>query len=110
MTSIDLESYLACRAPSAVPGGFHATMAIATGNTRLTALAVDDRGVIFDSSLEADVTFVFDSAETALAVLTGKEDPIAAFLDGRFRSDGHLPLAFVLLGLFRPGAETAPPP
>ena len=85
-------------------------MAIATGDTRLTAFAVTDRGVTFDSTLKADVTFVFDSAETALAVLTGREDPIAAFLDGRFRSDGHLPLAFVLLGLFRPGAETTPPP
>ncbi|MDE0039692.1 MAG: hypothetical protein OXU77_19360 [Gammaproteobacteria bacterium] len=85
-------------------------MAIASGNTRLTALAVTDRGVTFDSTLKADVTFVFDSAETALAVLTGKEDPIAAFLDGRFRSDGYLPLAFVLLGLFRPGAEITPPP
>ncbi len=85
-------------------------MAIATDNTRLTALAVTDQGVTFDPALEADVTFVFDSAETALAVLTGKEDPTAAFLDGRFRSDGHLPLAFVLLGLFHPDTDPAPPP
>ena len=85
-------------------------MAISTGSRRLTALAVSDRRVIFDPTLEADVTFVFDSAATALAILTGREDPIAAFLDGRFRSDGHLPLAFVLLGLFQPGADTTPPP
>ena len=90
--------------------GFDATMAIATRDTRLTAFAINERGVTFDSTLKADVTFVFDSAETALAVLTGKEDPVAAFLDGRFRSDGHLPLVFVLLGLFRPGAEIEPPP
>lgn len=109
MTRLDLESHLARLARSAIHSGFHTTMAIATGNTRLTALALNDRGVTFDSTLKADVTFVFDSAETALAVLTGGEDPIAAFLDGRFRSDGHLPLAFVLLGLFRPDADTTPP-
>ena len=85
-------------------------MAIATASTRLAALAITDQGVTFDSTLQADVTFVFDSAETALAVLTGREDPMTAFLDGRFRSDGHLPLAFVLLGLFRPDADLTPPP
>ena len=110
MTRADLESLLARQARSAIHGALDATMAIATGNTRLTALAVTDQGVTFDSTLKADVTFVFDTAETALAVLTGREDPIAAFLEGRFRSDGHLPLAFVLLGLFRPGADTTPPP
>ena len=110
MTRVDIESHLAPRARSVMHAGFQATMAIATGSTRLTALAVTGRGVTFDPTLEADVTFVFDSAETALAILTGREDPIAAFLDGRFRSDGHLPLAFVLLGLFRPGADTTPPP
>lgn len=109
MTPVDLESELARRVPTTIHVGVHATMAVAAGNTRLTALALTDQGVTFDSSLKADVTFVFDSAETALAVLTGNEDPIAAFLDGRFRSDGHLPLAFVLLGLFRPGADTEPP-
>lgn len=85
-------------------------MAIAAGDTRLTAFAVTDDGVTFDSTLRVDVTFFFDSAETALAVLSGREDPIGAFLEGRFRSDGHLPLAFVLLGLFRPSADTPPPP
>lgn len=110
MTRVDIEYHLAPRARSVMHAGFQATMAIATGSTRLTALAVTGRGVTFDPTLEADVTFVFDSAETALAILTGREDPIAAFLDGRFRSDGHLPLAFVLLGLFRPGADTTPPP
>lgn len=110
MPPVDLEAQLARQAPSAIHSGFQATMAITTGNTRLTALAVTDRGVTFDATLKADVTFDFDSAETALAVLTGKEEPVAAFLDGRFRSDGNLPLAFVLLGLFRPGADTTPPP
>ena len=85
-------------------------MAIETRETRLTALVIDDRGVTFDATRSADVTFVFDSAETALAILTGAEDPMVAFMDGRFRSDGHLPLAFVLLGLFRPGADDTPPP
>ena len=109
MPIVDLESHLVCRTES-IDAGFHVTMAIAAGGTRLTAFALADDGVTFDPNLDADVTFVFDSAETALAILSGREDPIAAFLDGRFRSDGHLPLAFVLLGLFRPGADTTPPP
>ena len=110
MPSPDLESQLVCRTQSPIDGGIHVRMAIAAGDSRLTAFALGDGGVTFDSTLDPDVTFVFDSAETALAILSGTEDPIAAFLDGRFRSDGHLPLAFVLLGLFRPGADVTPPP
>ena len=107
---IDLESHLACRARSPINDGIHVGVAIVAGDTRLTAFAIADGGVTFDSTLDPDVTFVFDSAETALAILSGTENPIAAFMDGRFRADGHLPLAFVLLGLFRPGADITVPP
>jgi len=108
--SLDLESQLVCRTQAPINGDIHARMAIAAGDVRLTAFAIAGGAVTFDSTLDPDVTFVFHSAETALAILSGTDDPIAAFLDGRFRSDGHLPLAFVLLGLFRPGADITPPP
>ena len=110
VANVDFESRLARLARTSARADLHATMAIATPDSRLTVVAVSDRGVTFDSTLNADVTFVFDSAETALRVLSGAEDPIAAFMEGRFRADGHLPLAFVLLGLFRRDVDTAPPP
>ena len=58
----------------------------------------------------ADVTFTFDSADTARGVLLGDANPLDAFLAGRFRTDGHLPLVFVVLGLFRADYRGGPPP
>ena len=61
----------------------------------------------------ADATFCFDTAETAAAILYGDGDFITAFMDafmaGKVRSDGHLPLTFTLLGLFRPGLRMQTP-
>ncbi len=57
-----------------------------------------------------DATFLFDSETAALGVLGGEADPIEMFMQGRFRADGNLPLAFVLLGLFRPEYRGGPPP
>lgn len=56
-----------------------------------------------------DATFTFDRLETALDLLGGPADPIEMFMAGRFRADGNLPLAFVLLGLFRPEFGAPPP-
>lgn len=57
----------------------------------------------------ADATFTFDSADTAFGVLLGDANPLDAFLAGRFRTDGHLPLVFVVLGLFRAEYRGGPP-
>ena len=86
-----------------------ASIAIVAGALRVTFTAPEGT-LRFETWREPDVTFTFDCTETALAVLTGTENPFDAFLDGRFRSDGHLPLAFALLGLFNPGFDPAPPP
>ena len=107
---MDLEAELKPRVREIGNLGVYATIALAVGDTRLAAFALDDEGVRFDAALEADATFVFDSPETALGILTGTLDPMRAFMDGAFRADGHLPLAFVLLGLFRPDAVVTPPP
>lgn len=48
----------------------------------------------------ADVTFIFDAPATAAAVIYGQQDPIEAFMEGRFRSNGYLMLTFILLGAF----------
>ncbi|MDE0422146.1 MAG: hypothetical protein OXK76_14850 [Gammaproteobacteria bacterium] len=110
MKSTNFEAELKSRIREIANLGVYATIALAVGDTRLTAFALADGRVRFDADLKADVTFVFDSAATALGIVTGSEEPIDAFMDGRFRADGHLPLAFVLLGLFRPGVDAAPPP
>ena len=72
---------------------------------RLTAFEVRDGALTFQhgEGSELDATFFFDQAQTALDVLDGKENPFTAFADSRFRADGSLPLAFVLLELFRGG-------
>ena len=107
---MDFEALLASRTRRLTDLGVHATVALVAGDTRLTAFAVNNGDVEFGSQFKPDVTFTFDSPATAISLLTGVEDPMSAFMDGRFRSDGHLPLAFVLLALFRPGADTTPPP
>ena len=64
-------------------------------------------------SPEADATFLFDSAETAAAILYDDGDFVTASMDafmaGKVRSDGCLPLTFTLLGLFRPGLQMQTP-
>lgn len=65
------------------------------------------------SAEQADATFCFDTAETAAAILYGDGDFVTAFMEafmaGKVRSDGHLPLTFILLGLFRPGLRMQRP-
>ncbi len=48
----------------------------------------------------ATVTMLFDNHATALAVLTHETDGIAAFMDGRLRSDGHLIQSLMLFAQY----------
>ena len=57
----------------------------------------------------AEVNFMFPDTATAYAIALGEEDPIDAFMKGRFRSDGHLLLMFLFLSLFRPGPRIIAP-
>lgn len=86
----------------------------ADGEARHLATLVVQEGVacVVDSPKReaTDVTFTFDTADTALNVLLGDANPLDAFLAGRFRTDGHLPLVFVVLGLFRADYRGGPPP
>lgn len=76
---------------------------------RLTAFEVRDGALTFQDGDGGalDATFFFDQPQTALDILDGRENPFDAFADSRFRSDGNLPLAFVLLGLFGGGGSFA---
>ncbi len=49
---------------------------------------------------DPSVTFMFEDLETALGVVTGDVDPMAAFMAGRIRTDGNLILALQLRLLF----------
>lgn len=49
---------------------------------------------------DPSVVFMFEDLDTALGVVTGGVDPMAAFMDGRIRTDGNLILALQLRLLF----------
>ena len=87
-----------------------AVFELATTDGPLVTFGVQDGRISFATDAPPDVVFTFDSAATAKAVILGGADPVAAFMAGRFRSNGNLPLAFVLLGLFRADYPAAPPP
>lgn len=98
------EAALAQRFNADAAQGVDLTMALAVDDDeprRLTAFEIRDGKLTFQPQSEApDVTFFFDRPQTALDILDGQEAMFAAFADSRFRADGNLPLAFVLLGLF----------
>lgn len=57
----------------------------------------------------ATVGVLFDTFAGHCAILDGRSDPMQAFLDGRFRSDGHIVLVMRMLQLFVPQyAATGP--
>jgi hypothetical protein len=83
---------------------------IATAQRTLAMLHVVRGELRFEAPREPLASFFFDSHETAIGVLAGGADPTRAFMAGGFRADGHLPLVFVLLGLFRPEFAAEAPP
>ena len=55
------------------------------------------------------LTLTFTDLATHIDVLTGKLDPMRAFLESRMRADGHIVLAMRMLQLFVPQyAATGP--
>ena len=106
---MDFETFLERRFRAAAASDIDLTITLVAGGRRLTTFAVEGGALRFDPPGEADVTFSFDSVDRAVAVLGGAQSPVDAFMAGAFRSDGHLPLAFVLLGLFGSGDVTPPP-
>lgn len=114
MDEVDFKAWLAARFRPEAASDVDVVFALATedeaGREPLATLAVAAGRLRFDSAEPVDATFFFDGVETARAVLSGEADPIAAFMAGRFRADGNLPLAFVLLGLFREDYGVDAPP
>jgi putative sterol carrier protein len=90
----------------------------ASGVDMLLRLDVPDRGhlllVVRDGTLTIsddlqppDVTFRFENLATATAIIRGESDAIEAFMNGRFRADGYLMMAFKLMEIF--GSRSLPP-
>jgi putative sterol carrier protein len=72
---------------------------------------VRDGALEFDlpDEVRPDATFMFADVDTAWSLLSGRGDAFAAFMDGRFRSDGHLMWAFALMAMFRSSSLPASP-
>ena len=107
---MDLHAELARRFDGVAGTHVDAVFALATPGEPLATFSVRCGRLQFEPNAAPDVTFTFDRPETAWGIITGTTDPITAFMAGRFRSDAHLPLAFVLLSLFRPDYAGPPPP
>lgn len=105
---MDFRAFLERRFQATAAVDIDLTITLVAGGQRLTTFAVEGGALSFDPTYEADVTFIFDSVDRAVAILGGTENPMDAFMAGAFRADGHLPLAFVLLGLFASGDVTPP--
>ena len=106
---MDLSTELARRLKTEAAAHVDTVFRLATDHGTLLSFSVRAGVIEFEPQASPDVTFTFDRPQTARAILLGDADPIAAFMAGRFRSDGHLPLAFVLLGLFRQDFAGPPP-
>jgi len=83
-------------------GGLDAVLRLAIGDESLTfrifaqQLQFDDSG-----ALQPDATFYFEDVDTAWALLSGRADAFSAFMEGRFRADGYLMWAFMLMAMFQ---------
>lgn len=97
-----LQSHLRDAFHPPAAGHLDAVFRLTIGEESL-AFRVADGALSFDlpGAGRADATFMFDDAATAWALLTGQGDAFEAFMDGRFRSDGHLMWAFALMAMFR---------
>lgn len=77
----------------------------------LLRFRVRDGELEFDlpDQVRPDATFMFADADTAWSLLSGRGDAFTAFMDGRFRSDGHLIWAFTLMAMFQSSSLPAGP-
>lgn len=75
-------------------GAFH--LIVADADFRLQA----------GDSANPTLTVYVDSFETCSRLLRGQEDGMRAFMEGRYRADGHIVLSQLLLYLFMPSEPT----
>jgi len=109
MTLGELQRELARRFDASLATGLDATIRLDCGGETLDlrlehgrlSFPADDGGTDAAAGAAPDVTFHFADGDTAQALLLGDGDGFQAFMDGRFRADGHLMWAFQLMAMFR---------
>ncbi|MXY51686.1 MAG: hypothetical protein F4Y86_04035 [Gammaproteobacteria bacterium] len=101
------------RAQASATIGLDLTVELRVADDPRIGIALTDGSIRFGALAEPDASFVFDSRETAAAILYEEGDFITAFMEafmaGKVRSDGNLPFTFTLLSLFRPGLHLPTP-
>ena len=111
--TMQLRPELERRAQASATIGLDLTIELHIADQAPIGMALTDGEIHFVPAAKPDATFIFDSAETAAAILYEEGDFLTAFMEafmaGKVRSDGNLPLTFTLLGLFRPGLRLQTP-
>lgn len=109
ISSQTLAEELAKRFRPQAAQGLRMDIRLAIGGSDDVFLALDDGHL--DAGLatisEPDVSFLFSDMDTAWRILSGRENAIDAFMQGRFRADGYLMMAFKLMEIF--GSLSLPP-
>lgn len=108
-TSKDLASELAARFRPQAAAGMRMNIRLAIEGCDDVFITIDDgrAEVGLNPTPAADVSFLFDDMDTAWRILSGQENAIDAFMEGRFRADGYLMMAFKLMEIF--GSLSLPP-
>ena len=101
------------RAQASATIGLDLTIELRIAGEPPIGIALTDGSIRFGPLGKPDATFVFDSPETAAAILYEEGDFVTAFMEafmaGKVRSYGSLPFTFTLLSLFRPGLHLPAP-
>ncbi len=97
-----LQSHLEETFHAPASGGLDAVLRLAIGDDALV-FRVAEGALEFDmaGSMRPDATFYFEDVDIAWALLSGRADAFSAFMEGRFRADGHLMWAFALMAMFQ---------
>ena len=66
-------------------------------------LAIREKQLDLDCDCEPEMTVYFDNEQLARDLLSGKADPIKAFMQSQFRASGHLIWVFHTMAAFRSG-------
>jgi putative sterol carrier protein len=104
----DLEAELYRRFRPEAAAGVDMLIRLSVSEHASLLLNLRDRTLaITKDSRAPDVTFLFDDMATAHAIIRGEADAIGAFMNGKFRADGYLMMAFKLMEIF--GSRSLPP-
>jgi putative sterol carrier protein len=108
MTLEDLEADLYRRFRPEAAAGVDMVVRLSVSERAYLLLNLRDQALsITKDSRAPDVTFLFEDLATATAIIRGEADAIGAFMNGKFRADGYLMMAFKLMEIF--GSRSLPP-